>query len=261
MNIFKKIKNYFTFTDSQAMNQEDTKEEQKDEQKEYIFCPECNAMNSDYRTHCIRCGHYLKDTSDLDTQNYKNDCDTGGRIIQETYENFIDEGGNFTLIARNIATTYCVIRNSYLGANLNEKQKLYATGLCNAFGYLQKGEIEPEEIQDSVSYAMTGKIGGFLYNVTHSSPIVEITEYSQQDRYIFNVFGLAMQLELLYFVIDTDINSKYIISSLIDNKQLIKKTVEMACHNPKSNRYYNEIFGSVNFMLNDPDFLKIVKAF
>lgn len=186
MNIFKKLKNYFTFTDSQAMNQEDTKEEQKEEQKEYIFCPECNAMNSDYRTHCIRCGHYLKDTSDLNTQNYKNDCDTGSRIIQEDLDS-LDEDKKRLLLEVNKYITDDV-NNGYFDTTFINKT------------------IKHNNVEQNIKYSFDDtiidhlclpenfkgyKACGFNFNLAKKN-ITSILPFMYHDSHLINIFSLAL---------------------------------------------------------------------
>lgn len=192
MNIFKKIKNFFTFTDSQTMNQEVTNEEQKvkEEEKEYIFCPECNAMNSDYRTHCIRCGHYLKEADDLNTENYKIDSDIGSTTVQEDLDS-LDEDEKRLLLEI----------NKYIEDDINNRcfriPLIFEPKYYHVEKYIQ---ISFDDTIDPIDHLCVNenlkgyKACGLTFDSTKSR-LTEILPIMYRDNNLINIFSLALTID------------------------------------------------------------------
>lgn len=179
--------------------------------------------------------------------------------VSELFNNYIENGGNLTFIASNITTTYCVFRDTPFGKILNEEQLLCATALCNSLYYVSSGEISSDTIQRSVGYALTGTIGNFVYNVPHSGDFGFLSNF--EDRTLFHVFGLSMQLEFLYFLVDTDFTSQELCDSLIDNKEIIESAVEKTYKNPKANPTYPNIHAVVSDMISNAEFRNLIKSY
>ena len=70
-----------------------------------------------------------------------------------------------------------------------------------------------------------------------------------------------MQLEFLYFLVDTDFTSQELCDSLIDNKEIIESAVERTYKNPKANPTYSNIHAVVSDMISDAEFRNLIKSY
>lgn len=179
-------------------------------------------------------------------------------LVQKNRLN-ITKGGNLTFIASNITAAYCIFRDTPFGKTLSEEQLLCATALCNGSHYLATGELSLDTIKSSVGYALTGTIGNFAYNVSHSGDFALLNNY--EDKHLFHVFGLSMQLEYMYFCVDTDFTTKELCDSLISNKKIIESVVKKTYKNPKASPTYSYIHATISRMISDADFRDLVKTY
>lgn len=179
--------------------------------------------------------------------------------VSDLFDDYTKNGGNLSFIASNITAAYCIFRDTPFGKILNEEQLLCATALCNSLYYVSSGEISSDTIQRSVGYALTGTIGNFAYNVPHSGAFGFLSNF--EDRTLFHIFGLSMQLEFLYFLVDTDFTSQELCDSLIDNKEIIESAVERTYKNPKANPNYSNIHAVVSNMISDAEFRNLIKSY
>lgn len=160
---------------------------------------------------------------------------------------------NFEYFAQYIATIYYVLKESNFGKQLNDKQLLFATALCDTIDYIDSGTMTVEEIQESVMYAQIGCVGIFPYRVQHDSL------FSKEEHK--DLIGLTMQLEALIFASAMIADYHEIVDIIVEMKPLISQTVIQTLEQGRRSSIYSIIYQTVTIYLNDSNFRNAVLSF
>ena len=142
----------------------------------------------------------------------------------------IKAGGNFTFIALNMVTIYSVIEKHPKSCQMNTKQKLALTSMCDMYQYIFDGDTNANEV---VGYT---KIG--THHTENSSLDCQLTEVTLEiERLIFEISGLAS---------DWDIENQ-----LQLHKEKISQVIKEVLIDSTKSPLYKDVYSNVTRWLNE----------
>jgi hypothetical protein len=127
--------------------------------------------------------------------------------------------GNYGLIARNITYNYYILINNYENDFEDRKELIYLAGFLNAFEYTTRGQLTAYDIANAFELAIGGYCGIMPYVKKHSDFM-----NSRQEREL--LLNFIMQMEVLYFRIDTKVGLNHIVDTVISQKRKIEMNIE-----------------------------------
>lgn len=146
-----------------------------------------------------------------------------GEETSDALNEFMQYGGNFGLIARNVTILYRTIEQTNFGRQLTISQKLYAAGIIDLFAPISQKKLSKRNIRKAVSNAKVARIS--LPDYEHfydASP-------NDENQLLAN---FIMQIEALAFLIDTDMSHKEIINSILAERYMIIQIAKGNFDNP-----------------------------
>lgn len=167
-------------------------------------------------------------------------------------ENILLSGGNFSLISFNFALMHRCVSASAYASTLTDRDKLYAAGLCNAYQYLASGELDPIDINVAVDFAKKGIICLGGESLSHGF-------HSYGDSAL--IVNFAMQLQALYFSVDTNLLHHDIVEQVVQNKKKSIQAVDLAGDISPLSDQYRTVNEFVNASLSDDSFLLLLRNF
>lgn len=169
--------------------------------------------------------------------------------INQAYES----GGNFKLIAKNIATIYYSLKQTSLYQGLTSRQIYFAVALCDAHSYLQSGKLTIDDISDAVYYAE--------HEVICLGEHIKHCEETSSEFQFKKLTYLTMQLEALFFSVDSKVSSENIINNIIQNQSNIADTIEKTLEKDEKCDIYPEVSFNVAMFAINNSFINTVMNF
>lgn len=163
-------------------------------------------------------------------------------------------GGNFGIIAQNIAAMYTAIGLTPFGESLDEEHKLFAIGLINIASYLKNGMLTEKSVKDSILYGSIGQVGLDFYNITHRQM------FDYEDNYV--LVGFTMQLEV--FIFDATVkgvNYRDIVNQVCAHKEIIADTINATLSQGTKCSNFEAIMPNVLVWSSQPEFQQTVNDY
>ena len=158
-------------------------------------------------------------------------------------EKMIEAGGNFAFIAQNIATIYCVVKESDVGKQFNEEQTLYATTLFDLMAYINDQEIKISEISDIVNEGLS---------------LAKILPDNQGNA---KLIGVALKTEQKCFELSTNVDISTINNQVVGQLDIISDVIKAILLDPEKSSIYKNVFENVTNWLNNSTLIKYIIEF
>nr|MBP9549796.1 hypothetical protein [Chitinophagales bacterium] len=127
--------------------------------------------------------------------------------------------GTYGLVARNITYNYFVLNKRYKNEFKNIHELLFMCGFLNASKYFALRQMKGADISNSIILAVDGYCGSDPYLIKHSA----VLEPNQEKEILLN---FIMQMEVLYFIIDSKVPLNHIVDIVISKKRVIEKNID-----------------------------------
>lgn len=162
-------------------------------------------------------------------------------------------GGNFALIAKNVAILYMAFDSHPTSKNWDEDKKLFAAALLDLDSYIHKGAISLSDVARAVLFSKSGSI---------ALPPMYIRSHGLLDYYKhYSVVNLAMQVEAIIIDADFGYDPYEIMDMVVSEKSTIKNTVINTMENGADGRTVFMWSATVDAYLKSPRFVEIIEAF
>jgi len=135
---------------------------------------------------------------------------------------FLKRINNYTLIARNVTLIYYSLKNEHATRFKNEEQLLAATGIIDAWVYLNRKELRIGDIVDAVTFSKYDGIVLLPAQIDLYDSIESLTP-RESDR----LLNFVLNLEARLFSVDSPrISARDILYALKKKRDTIQKAIQ-----------------------------------
>lgn len=146
----------------------------------------------------------------------------------------MNNGGNYSLIAKMITTYYVAIEDNPKGKALGLREKLYFAALLDTAVYIQSGRIALDKLESAVDVSY------------------------RPDEVHKSLVNLCITVEILIFREDSNFSMEEIAQAVMSKKDTISYTVSQTLANAKYNEEYSVVKAAVDRFFEDDEYLDLL---